>query len=179
MTATNWVRLILVVAVGLVFQVAVLDDITVFGAHPDVMVLIAACAGMAAGPQRGAIAGFTAGLAADLVVNLPYGFSPLTFVLVGFGTGLLRANLAAREVESTQAAACVAASAAGTLLYALLGGLTGRSGMLGLVTVYAVVVVTLGAVILSWPVLRSLRWVFAGTRARVGLAVPRGGSAVR
>jgi rod shape-determining protein MreD len=176
-TTANWARLVLVVVVGLVFQVAVLDDITVFGAHPDVMVLIAACAGMAAGPQRGAIAGFTAGLATDLVVNLPFGFSLLTFVLVGFGTGLLRTNLAARDAESTQAAACVAASAIGTLLYALLGALTGRAGMLGLVTVYAAVVVTLGAIVLSWPVLRSLGWVFAGSRARVGLAVPRGGSA--
>jgi rod shape-determining protein MreD len=177
-TASSWVRLVFVVAVGLVFQVAVLDDVTVFGAHPDVMILVAACAGMAAGPQRGAIAGFTAGLAADLVVNLPYGLSPLTFVLVGFGTGLLRANLAARDVESTEAATCVAAAAAGTLFYALLGALTGRSGMLGFVTVYALVVVTLGAVVLSWPVLRSLRWVFAGSQDRLGLAVPRGGSAV-
>ncbi|HXZ83571.1 MAG TPA: rod shape-determining protein MreD [Acidimicrobiales bacterium] len=179
MTASGWLRLVAVVVVGLVFQVAVLDDITVFGAHPDVMILIAACAGMAAGSQRGAIAGFLAGLAADLVVNLPYGLSSLTFVLVGFGTGLLQANIAARDVESTQAAVCVAASAAGTLLYALLGALTGRSGLLGLGTVYAVVVVTLGAIVLSWPALRCLRWVFAGSRARLGLVVPRGGSAVR
>lgn len=179
MTTANWVRLVVVVIVALVIQVAVLDDVTVFGAHPDVMILVAACAGMAAGPQRGAIAGFVAGLAADLVVNLPYGMSALTFVLVGFGTGLLRANLAARDVESTQTAACAAAAAVGTLLYAFLGALTGRSGMLGLTTVYAVVVVTLGAVVLSWPVLRSLRWVFSGSRAHLGLVVPRGGSAVR
>ena len=178
MTAANWARLVPFVLVGLVFQAAVLNDVTLFGAHPDVMILLAACAGMAAGPQRGAVAGFVAGLAADLVVNLPYGLSPLTFVLVGFGTGMLRANLASREVGSTQVAACVAAAALGTLGYALLGTITGRSGMLGLVTVYAVVAVTLGGLVLSWPVLRGMRWVFAGSRARLGLAVPRGGSAL-
>jgi rod shape-determining protein MreD len=177
-TATNWARLVPLVLVGLVFQVAVLNDVTLFGAHPDVMILLAAGAGMAAGPQRGAVAGFVAGLAADLVVNLPYGLSPLTFVLVGFGTGMLRANLASREVGSTQVAACVAAAALGTLGYALLGAITGRSGMLGLVTVYAVLVVALGALVLSWPLLRGMRWVFAGSRARYGLAVPRGGSAL-
>jgi rod shape-determining protein MreD len=177
-TGANWARLALVVAAGLILQVSVLDQLTVLGAHPDVMILIAAAAGMAAGPQRGAVAGFVAGLAADLVVNLPYGLSALTFVLLGFGTGLLRANLAAREVETTQAAASAAAAAAGTILYAILGALTGRSGLLGLVTIYAVVDVTLGAVVLAWPVLACLRWVFAGSRARLGLAVPRGGSAV-
>ncbi|MGD0219183.1 MAG: rod shape-determining protein MreD [Acidimicrobiales bacterium] len=177
MTGSSWARLALVVAIGLVLQVAVLDDVTVAGAHPDLMVLIAACAGMTAGSQRGAIAGFTAGLAADLVVNLPYGLSPLTFVLVGFGTGLVRANLAGRDDERTQAAACAVAAGAGTLLYALLGALTGHSGMVGLVTVSAVVVVTAGAAVLSWPVLRSLQWVFAGSRDQLGLVVPRGGSA--
>ncbi len=88
MSGANWARLALVVAAGLILQVSVLDQITVLGAHPDVMILIAAAAGMAAGPQRGAIAGFVAGLAADLVINLPYGLSALTFVLLGFGTGL-------------------------------------------------------------------------------------------
>lgn len=177
MTGANWARLALVVAAGLILQVSVLDQLTVLGAHPDVMILIAACAGMAAGPQRGAIAGFVSGFAADLVVNLPFGLSPLTFVLVGFATGMLRANLAARDVEMTQAATCAAAAVLGTLGYAILGAITGRAGMLGLVTVYDVLAVALGAVVLSWPVLRVQRWVFAGSRARLGLVVPRGGSA--
>ena len=72
---SNWARLVLVCVVGLLLQMAVLDQIQVFGAHPDVMVLLAAGAGLVSGPQRGAISGFVIGLFADFAVNTPYGLS--------------------------------------------------------------------------------------------------------
>jgi rod shape-determining protein MreD len=175
---SHWARLIGVTIVGLVVQVAVLDNITVLGAHPDVFVLMAAAAGMTQGPGRGAVAGFVAGVAADLVVSLPFGLSALTFSLVGFGTGLIRPSLAARDVEGPQAAVCVAAAAAGTIVYAIIGTIAGSKGLIGVATTEAVLSVTLGAVILSYPVLRVMRWVFAGTRAEAGVSIPTGGSAV-
>ena len=177
MTGTNWARLIVVVVIALVFQVGVLNGVTVFGAHPDVMVLIAACAGMASGPDRGMVAGFVAGLFADLVVNLPFGLSSLTFVLVGFSAGLVRETVVARDIGGAQVAACVAAGGEGTVLYAILGAIAGQKGMLGLATAEALFSVTLGAVILAYPTLVAMRWTFAGTREITGLAVPRGGSA--
>ena len=177
MSAANWARLVLVCLVGLVVQVGVLDGITVLGAHADLMVLIAAGAGMASGPERGMIAGFVAGLFADLVVNLPFGLSPLTFVLVGFAAGLVRETVVARDIGGAQVAACIAAAAAGTILYAIIGAIAGQPGMLGVATADALVSVTLGAVILAYPALVAARWAFAGTREPTGLMVPRGGSA--
>ncbi|MGA8297214.1 MAG: rod shape-determining protein MreD [Acidimicrobiales bacterium] len=178
MTTANWARLLLVVVVALVAQVAVLDNVTLLGAHPDVMVLIAAAAGIAQGSGRGAIAGFVAGVAADLVVTMPFGLSALTFTLIGFGTGLLRPTLVARDVDSPQVAACIGAAAVATILYAIIGTIAGKHGLIGAATAEAVLSVTLGAVVLSYPVLRITRWAFSGTRTEIGLSVPPGGSAM-
>ena len=95
----NWSRLAAVIVFGLVIQVALLNQIVVWGAHPDLLVLFPVAAGLVQGPQRGAIVGFIAGLAADLVVQLPFGLSPLTFVLAGFAAGLLGKATAAVTSE--------------------------------------------------------------------------------
>jgi len=177
-TATAWARLVLVLLGAVVLQVAVVDQLVVLGAHADVMVLLAGAAGLVAGPQRGAVVGFAVGLAADLIVPTPFGLSSLAFVLVGFAFGLLRLAPSAREARSVQLAACVLAGAAGTVLYALLGALIGQSGMLGRTGLDAVVVVTLGSLVLAWPALGAIRWVFEGTdRGASTYKVPSGGSA--
>jgi rod shape-determining protein MreD len=177
-TASHWARLLLVVVLALVVQVAILDNITLLGAHPDVMVLLAAAAGIAQGPGRGAIAGFVAGIAADLVLSSHFGLSALTFTLVGFSTGLVRPTLAARDSDTSQAVACIGAAAAGTILFAIIGTIAGTHGLIGAATAEAVLSVTLGAVVLCYPSLRLMRWAFSGTRAELGVSVPPGGSAV-
>ncbi len=178
MTATTWARLCLILVAALVLQVAVVDQITVLGAHADLMVLLAAAAGLVAGPERGGLVGFLVGLVADLVVTTPFGLSSLTLVLVGFGFGLLRLAPSARETRMGQAAACVAAAATGTVLFAFLGALVGQSGMLGRTAFDAVAVVTVGSLVLSWPALWAMRWAFRGLeRTTAGYGVPSGGSA--
>ena len=67
---------------------ASLNEIVVGGAHPDLFLLLAISAGLAAGPQRGAVMAFALGLVADLFVQTPYGLSSLCYVLVAFAIGL-------------------------------------------------------------------------------------------
>lgn len=178
MTATSWARLVLILIGALVLQVAVVDQVVVLGAHADLMVLLAGAAGLIAGPARGATIGFVVGLVADLVVTTPYGLSSLAFVLLGFGCGLLRLAPAAREARTVQVAACVVAGAVGTVLYAFLGALVGQAGMLGRTGLDAVVVVTVGALVLAWPAVWAMRWAFQGVeRATRTYGVPSGGSA--
>lgn len=178
MTPGNWARLLSVVIVSLVAQVALFDNVTVLGAHPDLLILIAAAAGITQGPGRGATVGFIAGVAADLVVNLQFGLSALTFTLIGFAAGLLRPALTSRDSTASQVAACVASALAGTILYAVIGTLAGTHGLIGTATADAVLSVTLGAVVLSYPELAAVRWALSGTRAELGLSIPPGGSAV-
>lgn len=179
MNPANWGRLGLVLLVAMVFQVGVLDQITVLGAHPDVLVLLAAAAGLAGGAQRGAVIAFVVGLLADLVVSTPYGLSPLTFVLVGFGVGMLRSIPAGRDSLGAQAVALVAAAAIGTLAYAILGAIVGQPKMLGSQAAAAVFIVALGSILLAVPALRALEWTLAGSsQVFEAGSVPRGGSAL-
>jgi rod shape-determining protein MreD len=179
-TPKVWGRVALVALVALLAQVGVLDQIVVLGAHPDVMVVLAGAAGAVGGPSRGAMIGFVLGLVADLVVPTTYGLSSLTFVLVGFAAGLVRSLPGDRDGRSVQVATCVAASAVGTLLYALLGALLGQSVSLGQQVVYATLVVTVGAVVLGVVASGVMRWALRGAdRGEPAHPVPSGGSATR
>jgi rod shape-determining protein MreD len=176
-TPAAWGRIVLVLLVALVVQVAILDQITLFGAHADLFIVIVVVAGLVGGPGIGAGVGFVAGLFADLVVITPYGLSPLCFSIAGFGIGLLRSIPSGRDTPSVDFAACVAGTAATTLLFAVVGALVGQPDMLGATAAYAVVVTSLGALVLAWPVRRVVVWALGDLRVTTGAAVGSGGSA--
>ena len=55
---------------------------------PDFMMLLAVCAGFVAGPDKGAVVGFAAGLVSDLFLqSTPFGLSALAACLAGFVVG--------------------------------------------------------------------------------------------
>ena len=67
------------------------SDLRVAGVAPDLMVLLAICAGLTGGAEAGAWVGFWAGLLADLfLTSTPLGLSALTYCLVGAAVGALR-----------------------------------------------------------------------------------------
>lgn len=177
MTLANAARLLGLAVLAFLAQAAVVDQVVVAGYHADVMVLVPVAAGLVAGPQRGAVAGFLCGLLADLLLPTPYGLSALTFVLVGFGAGMLR-RPAGGETLLGRGLLCLLGGAAGTVLYALLGALIGQPGMVTSSTAEAVVAVAAGGVVLSWPVLAAAGWVFAALPgASERHVMPSGGSA--
>ncbi|MCB0972695.1 MAG: rod shape-determining protein MreD, partial [Acidimicrobiales bacterium] len=67
----------LLIVGALTLQVCLFSRFSFDGARPDVMVLVAVMAGLVAGPDRGAILGFAAGLAFDVVLTTPLGLSAL------------------------------------------------------------------------------------------------------
>jgi rod shape-determining protein MreD len=174
----KWVRLAAVATFALVVQVAFLDQIVAWGAHPDVLVILPAAAGLLQGPQRGAIVGFVAGVAADLVVQLPFGLSPLTFVLAGFAAGLIARSTSSSDGGVADVVRCALLAVATVALYALLGTAIGQPGLLTLQTARALGVIAVGAVLLSAPVLSTVRWCFLGTRRGGWASMPSGGSAL-
>lgn len=177
MSGATWGRLLVLVVVTFLIQIAVLNQIVVFGAHPDAMVLIAVAAGIVAGPVRGATFGFVAGLAADLAVNLPYGLSALAFVLTGFGAAYLAGAAAGRDLAGTRVVLVMLGALFGTLLYAIIGAIVGQPDMLGTHLVRVLVIVAVGALVLGAPTLRAARWVLEPSAGPAGGTVPRGGSA--
>lgn len=161
-----WVRVPLVLFVALGLQTSVLADVRPFGVALDVMLLLAVAAGLAAGPERGAVVGFVYGIAFDLVLQTPFGLSALSYGLAAFGIGYVQLSVL-RAGRWIPMLAVAAASAAALAFYAVAGSVLGLQDVLSdnLVLVVAVVSVVNG--LLAPVALRIQRWaLLAGDRVR-------------
>lgn len=118
-------RVAFVLFVGLTLHLSLFATVGIGEVRPDVLLLIAVAAGIAGGPERGAVVGFFAGIVADLFLHTPLGLSALAFSLVGFAVGTLQSSVIRAAWWIPPATACLG-STAGILLYALLGALIGR-----------------------------------------------------
>jgi rod shape-determining protein MreD len=157
-TLQAWGRLGVVALIAVVVQVGVLNGIVVAGAHPDLFLLLAISAGLAAGPQRGAVMAFALGLVADLLVQTPYGLSSLCYVLVAFAVGLAAGTTSGRPPLGFRLATALLGGVGGTLLYAGLGNLIGQPSIPRHQIAVIVLVVTAGCVVLAAPAYRMLEW---------------------
>jgi rod shape-determining protein MreD len=167
LTRSAWVRLPLVLAVALALQMSVATELRPFGVAPDLMLLLAVCGGLAAGQERGAVAGFVIGVAFDLQLQTPFGLSALVYALTAFGLGYLRLGIE-RSGWLVRSLAVTGASAVAVVAYALLGSLFGMTDVvdLGLVTIALVVAVVNGLLTpIAYPL---MRWTLtAGERVPV------------
>ncbi len=161
MTVRTWGRLAVVALVAVILQAGVLDQIVVAGAHPDLFLLLAISAGLAGGPQRGAVMAFALGLVADLLVQTPYGLSSLSYVLVAFAVGLTAGLPAGRPPFGFRLATALLGGVGGTLLYAGLGTLIGQPSVSRHQLAVIVAVVTAGCLLLAAPAYRLLEWTVA------------------
>lgn len=110
---------------AVVVQHGVMPDITIFGVHPDLLLLLSLVVAITGGADRGATAGFASGLATDVFLSTPLGLSALAYALAAYGTGVLAAD--ADDLPWTVGGLAALGTAAGVSLYvmaaSLLGGL--------------------------------------------------------
>lgn len=173
MTLSTVARILGVVVVTLVLQFTVCLDITVAGAHPNLMLLLPIAAGVASGPADGAIVGFVSGMAADLLLPTPFGLSALVGCLVGFAVGYA-AGTTTRDEWWLSALAALAASAAGVMLYAVLGAVVGEGQFFKVDLLAVVAVVGLVNAVLAAPAVRVFGWVLEETAADGARTAPAG-----
>jgi rod shape-determining protein MreD len=83
----RYTRLVLVGLMFLSLQTTLFNEIRPFGVCLQVMLLLAASAGLAKGSQTGAIAGFIVGLLYDMVLSTPLGLCAAVFAIVGYLAG--------------------------------------------------------------------------------------------
>ena len=90
----------LILLLFLVIELTVLDRLRVFGAGPDVMLLLAVVAGIVGGPRVGALFGFASGFVLDLFLETPMGLSALVYGISGSGkvTTLYPSNFKPKEI---------------------------------------------------------------------------------
>ena len=89
--------LFLLTITGLAFETSVLGRATLVGTKPELLILMVVALAMGEGPAFGATAGFVMGLSTDLVLQLPAGVSSLTFTLIGYFVGRVRAQVQTRS----------------------------------------------------------------------------------
>ncbi|MEJ7844717.1 MAG: rod shape-determining protein MreD [Acidimicrobiales bacterium] len=155
-------RAALVLVGALLLQASVIGPIEIAGARPDVVLLVPVVAALVAGPDRGAVAGFAAGLAADAVLwrTTPFGLAALSYCLTGYLVGSFQAGVL-RATWWLPVAAAALGSAAGLIAFAVAGTVVGLVGAVSgsLLAMIAVVAIVNAALVL--PATRLGRWVEA------------------
>ncbi len=160
MTGKEVTRGLLVLIVALVLQLTVGLDLWVAGAHPELMIGLAAVAGLVGGPERGAVAGFCTGIAIDLFLPTPFGLSALVGTLIGAAAGQLAESGVDRSHPLFGPGVATIASAIGVIMFAVLGTVLGQPDMLTTGLGGAVLVVAVANGVLSYPMTGVCRWAF-------------------
>ena len=91
-----WKRAVLLTVLsltGLAFQTSVFGSTTLMGSKPELLLLMVVALAMSEGPTFGTVAGFSMGLATDLVLELPQGLTALTYTVAGYVVGRIRAHV--------------------------------------------------------------------------------------
>jgi rod shape-determining protein MreD len=154
---SSTIRWVLIVTVALVLQIGLATQVRVADVHPDLLLLLAICAGLVGGPVRGAGVGFAAGLLFDLFLPGRFGVTALAYLLVGYGSGVT-GDAVARPTRLISSGIVAVASAAGTVVYAAIGQLLGQ-GTLSDPNLGAIVgIVAAFNALLAVPVLAACRW---------------------
>jgi rod shape-determining protein MreD len=177
MSARSLLRVALVIFVVLMVQQTVMVSVRVSGVHPDLLWLLPITAALLAGPETGAIVGFWAGLAFDLVLPTPFGLSALVGCVLGFAVGTLAAPVDPSAAWLKPVAA-LTGSVAADMLFAVLGAVFGQEQMVQVDFFALFVIVSISSLVLVFPVNRLMRWALAGEGNRRSLVSAEGDSRV-
>jgi rod shape-determining protein MreD len=167
--AARVVRTSFLLVVAVLLQVTIVADLRIAGAQGDLMLLIGIAAGLVAGPQLGATYGFAAGIAIDLLATTPFGLSALAFALTGYLAGMTREAFL-RSAWWIPVLTAAAASAAGAILYVVLGLVVGQETTGRSVPTIVAVVAVMNALLAPLAV-RAVRWAIGDVDSRSGLVL--------
>jgi rod shape-determining protein MreD len=87
------VLLALLAVAGLAIETSLLGSMTLWGARPELLLLFTVAIALGEGPSFGMTAGFVLGIATDVTLQKPQGVTALTFMLVGYAVGRVRAQM--------------------------------------------------------------------------------------
>ena len=100
------------------------------GAKPELMYLVTVILAMMEGPSSGAMAGFSAGMAQDFLLDQPKGITALTLTLVGYVVGMARQYIVTPS-PFLPVLLVTGATFAGVLFYGFVAFLLGQLSGLG------------------------------------------------
>jgi len=121
-------RLIIVYLFALLLQLTFFSQVRVAGVAPELPALVAILAGLFAGPRRGSVIAFCAGLMWDIYLSTPLGLAAASFVIVAYTLGGITEDLFHDTRLQTMLLVFVGTAAMVTV-YALLGEVIGQRGL--------------------------------------------------
>jgi rod shape-determining protein MreD len=86
----TFLRVGILLLLAVVLQLSGFSQLSIFGGHIDLVVLVVAAVAYYAGSISGCAAGFTAGFLVDLMSGATMGVSSLVLTAVGYGVGRFR-----------------------------------------------------------------------------------------
>lgn len=153
----RYFRLVLVGLFFLALQTTYFNDMRPFGVCLEVMLLLAASSGLAAGSETGAVAGFVVGFLYDLVLTTPLGLCAAVFALVGYLAGFVHSFVHEPTWWSRMLLAA-GASVVGMILLPIAFTVTGAEGIITFRILYIAFVVAIFNAVLSLPTAWVCRW---------------------
>ena len=90
LTPNILVRLIAIVIGGVILQLSLFSQVTLFGVSPDLLPALIVVLGLLGGSLTGAVCGFSAGFLLNCLLILPLGGSSLILLGVGYLAGAFR-----------------------------------------------------------------------------------------
>jgi rod shape-determining protein MreD len=83
-------RLVAIVIGGVIVQLSLFSQVTLFDVSPDLLPSLVVALGLLGGSLTGAVCGFSAGLLLDCLLIVPLGGGSLVLLAVGYLAGLFR-----------------------------------------------------------------------------------------
>ena len=169
MNRVSYLRLALVVLVGVVAQISIFSHLNIDGMHPEIIWLFPIAAGLVGGSQVGAITGFGAGIALDCLQPTPFGLTALVATILGFVIGLATERNGL-NVEGAAWWVTPALSAGATLIavgtYGILGFVFGEDQFSAINYLVLLPVVAVGAAVFAIPAWLAVSWSLAERSGR-------------
>ncbi|MBU6329532.1 MAG: hypothetical protein KGR18_06230 [Acidobacteria bacterium] len=158
------IRYALLLATTAVLQRLLLDQIRIADVAADGFLVLSVATGVVAGSRRGAVVGFAAGLALDLMVLTPFGLGALSSLVAGAVAGSLE-RLIVHSARTLTLAVGFASAFVGVLFFVLVGSLLGGVGLVDGHLPVILLLVPATTAVLVLPVRRLIRWAEAPSRA--------------
>jgi rod shape-determining protein MreD len=157
LTPNILVRLIAIVIGGVILQLSLFSQVTLFGVSPDLLPALVVVLGLLGGSLTGAVCGFSAGLLLDCLLIVPLGGGSLVLLTAGYLGGLFRERF---EIHSplVPPLLCMGLTLAAELGYGAVEMVLGFDAPLSGLIVRDILLKSIFAFFGGWAIYAGARW---------------------
>ena len=155
-TPRIFVRLAVIVIVGVLLQLSFFSRVALFHTSPDVLPALVVCIGLLGGSMTGAVSGFSVGFLLDCLLIEPLGGGSLVLLTTGYLAGLFRERF---EIRSTFGAPvlCAVGTLFAELGFGALALMLGIDSSVSTLVVRDMLIKSAFAFFLAWPMYAGIR----------------------